>query len=86
MGQLRPGKAHSRSPFDFAQGRLSAPPGFPVEIGGVGDAHARRRGARAYERWISLIAIERPLVFRHRLASTRLVSSKREFAYQGNKT
>jgi len=24
MGQLRPGKAHSRSPFDFAQGRLSA--------------------------------------------------------------
>jgi hypothetical protein len=53
MGQLRPGKAHSRSPFDFAQGRLSASSEFPVNLSGVFEPRAAfLKESRIRGRWL----------------------------------
>jgi hypothetical protein len=53
MGQLRPGKAHSRSPFDFAQGRLSASSEFPVNLSGVVEPRAAfLKESRICGRWL----------------------------------
>ncbi len=51
--QLLGGRAHSRSPFDFAQGRLSATSEFPVKGRGVGRSRAAfLKESRTRGRWL----------------------------------